>query len=101
MPSPLPPDLKLSWELTNALTAAERALGNLRGVGTILPNANLLIQPFIRREAVLSSRIEGTEATVGDLLVYEAAATAASDSSDVREVANYIAALEYGFQRLR
>jgi Fic family protein len=100
VPSPLPPEITLTWELMHAVTTAERALGNLRGVGTTLPNANLLIQPFIRREAVLSSRIEGTEASIGDLVVFEAAGNVTPESSDVREVANYIAALEYGFARL-
>lgn len=99
VPSPLPPEINITWELVNAVTAAERALGHLRGIGTTLPNANLLIQPFVRREAVLSSRIEGTQASVGDVVVFEASA-APSDDSDVREVANYIAALRYGFNRL-
>src|SRR4051794_32402625 len=81
VPSPLPPEIALTWELMYALTTAERALGNLRGIGTTLPNANLLIQPFIRREAVLSSRIEGTEASVGDLLLFETGSSA-PDTSD-------------------
>jgi len=74
-------------------------VGHLRGVGRILPNPHLLIQPFARREAVLSSRIEGTQASLGDLLLFELGAPA-TEQHDVREVANYVAALEYGLQRI-
>ncbi|HEV2719320.1 MAG TPA: Fic/DOC family N-terminal domain-containing protein [Thermoanaerobaculia bacterium] len=68
MPSPLPPEIDLSWRLLNEVARAERAVGHLRGLGRILPNPHLLIQPFARREAVLSSRIEGTQASRGALL---------------------------------
>src|SRR5437588_9444175 len=88
VPSPLPPDLQLSWEMIDAITRAERAVANLRGVGDALPNPHLLIAPFARREAVLSSRIEGTQASVGDLIAFEAACSPPSGSSDVNEVAN-------------
>ena len=63
VPSPLPPDLSLSWEMINGISRAERAVANLRGVGATLPNPYLLVAPFARREAVLSSRIEGTQAS--------------------------------------
>jgi len=99
VPSPLPPELDLSWDLLNRVARAERAVGHLRGVGRILPNPHLLIQPFARREAVLSSRIEGTQASLGDLLLFEIG-TPAPEQHDVREVANYVAALEYGLQRI-
>src|SRR5437764_13805048 len=85
--------------MLNAITRAARAVANLRGVGATLPNPHLLIQPFARREAVLSSRIEGTQASVGDLFLFEIG-NPAPERSDVREVANYVAALEYGFGRL-
>lgn len=98
VPSPLPPHLELSWRLLNSVARAQGAVGNLRGVGSTLPNPHLLIEPFARREAVLSSQIEGTQASVGDLLLFEIAP--AEERGDVREVANYVAALEYGFSRL-
>lgn len=100
VPSPLPPDLPLSWEMLNAISRAERAVANLRGVGATLPNPHLLIAPFARREAVLSSRIEGTQASVGDLIAFEAAGNPSSEGGDVGEVANYVAALDYGLARL-
>src|SRR4051812_31685160 len=73
VPSPLPPRLPLSWPLLDRVARAQGAIGHLRGVGRNLPNPLLLIQPFARREAVLSSRIEGTQASVGDLLLFEVA----------------------------
>ena len=100
VPSPLPPKLTLSWQMFSAVAAAERAVGHLKGVGQTLPNPHLLIQPFVRREAVLSSRIEGTEASVGDLVLFETAKNGAAEHSDVREVANYVAALQSGRRRL-
>jgi hypothetical protein len=60
LPNPLPPQLTLSWDLVNQLSEADRALSELAGTARTLPNPHLLIGPFIRREAVLSSRIEGT-----------------------------------------
>jgi Fic family protein len=99
VPSPLPPELSLSWALSDALARAQGSVGHLRGVGRVLPNPHLLIQPFARREAVLSSRIEGTQASLGELLLFEVG-TSAPERSDVQEVANYVAALEFGFGRL-
>ncbi|HEV7922361.1 MAG TPA: Fic family protein, partial [Thermoanaerobaculia bacterium] len=100
VPAPLPPEIELSWSLMNAVTVADRATGKLAGIGRTLPNPDLLIQSFIRREAVLSSRIEGTEASLSDVAVFEAEGNPASEQSDVREVANYTAALRYGLRRL-
>ena len=80
---------------------ADRAIGRLAGEGRRLPNPHLLIRPFIRREAVLSSRIEGTQATLGELLAAEAGAAVERSPADLREVGNYVAALEYGVERLR
>ena len=71
MPNPLPPDLLADWELTCDLFDADRALSELAGVGRTMPNPHLLIGPFVRREAVLSSRIEGTRANITDLYAYE------------------------------
>ena len=104
VPRPLPPDLKASWDLAMANSHADRALAELAGVARNLPNPHLLIGPFIRREAVLSSRIEGTQASLSDLFIFEAANSVnpATDASpgDVREVSNYVRAMEYGLQRL-
>jgi Fic family protein len=100
VPSPLPPTLQVSWDLMDRVTRAERAIANLRGIGTTLPNPYLLVSAFVRREAVLSSRIEGTQASVGELIAFEAAGHPASESGDVQEVANYVAALDYGLHRL-
>ena len=97
-PAPLPPPLELTWDLANRLSAADRALSELSGLGRTLPNPHLLIDPFIRREAVLSSRIEGTQASLSDLFFFEAASE--SRSKDVQEVANYVNALEHGLARL-
>jgi Fic family protein len=86
--------------LVRTLSEADRALGELAGLGHTMPNPHILIGPFLRQEAVLSSRIEGTVADLSDLYVYEAGPAAKSDDSDVREVHNYVAALEYGLERL-
>ena len=101
VPSPLPPVLQLSWDFVRSLELAERSLSRLAGAGSTLPNPYLLITPFTRREAVLSSRIEGTQASLSDLLSYEAAGLVDPDRADVREVANYVLALEYGLRRIK
>ncbi|HLB40948.1 MAG TPA: Fic/DOC family N-terminal domain-containing protein [Candidatus Babeliales bacterium] len=101
LPNPLPPTINWDLNLINALSDADRVLGQLAGEGQRLPNPYLLIRPFIAREAVLSSRIEGTQATLGEVLAAKAgAAVAASLAPDLQEVNNYIIALEYGIQRL-
>lgn len=101
MPDPLPPELTWSPELIRALSDADRMIGRLAGEGRRLPNPHLLIRPFVRREAVLSSRIEGTRATLGELLAAEAGAAVERSPADLREVANYVVALEYGVKRLK
>ncbi len=100
VPSPLPPPIEWSAGLAAALSAADRAVGRLAGEGRRLPNPHLLIRPFVRREAVLSSRIEGTQATLGELLAAEAGAAVERSPEDLREVGNYVVALEYGVERL-
>jgi Fic family protein len=101
IPNSLPPDLPLQWPLVKSLSEADRALANLAGTARNLRNPHLLTRPFIRREAVLSSRIEGTQASLSDLFFFEAAKTPEkSPTSDVLEVANYARALEYGLERL-
>jgi len=100
VPAPLPPKIDIPLELMRRLSDADRAIGTLGGIGRILPNPHLLTNPFLRREAVLSSRIEGTEASATDLALFEAAGSPSSDQSDVREVSNYVVALNYGLKRL-
>jgi len=100
VPAPLPPSLTWTPELVRALSDADRAVGRLAGEGLRLPNPHLLIRPFVRREAVLSSRIEGTQATLGELLAAEAGASVDRSPADLQEVANYVVALEYGVERL-
>jgi Fic family protein len=101
VPNPLPPAIDWSPALVGALSDADRAVGELAGLGRSLPNPDLLIKPFVRREAVLSSRIEGTRASVSDLYTYEAVQLALFElPDDVREVKNYVRALNYGLARL-
>lgn len=99
-PDPLPPELQWTPSLVRALSHADRVLGRLAGEGRRLPNPHLLIRPFVRREAVYSSRIEGTQATLGELLAAEAGAAVERSPDDLREVGNYVTALEYGVERL-
>lgn len=101
VPNPLPPALRWTSGLVTALSKADRALGQLSGLGRSLPNPHLLIRPFMRREAVLSSRIEGTQASLSDLYAFEGGQPPLFESPpDVREVHNYVRALEYGLDRL-
>lgn len=99
MPAPLPPKIEWSEQMVGGLSAADRALGRLAGIGQNLPNPYLLIGAFKRREAVLSSRIEGTQASLSDLVLFEARAESSPSVPDVVEVANYVAALDYGLAR--
>lgn len=101
VPEPLPPPIEWGAELAAALSAADRAIGRLAGEGRRLANPHLLIRPFVRREAVLSSRIEGTQATLGEILAAEAGAAVERSPADLREVGNYVVALEHGVERLR
>ena len=100
VPNPLPPDLNWSPRIVRSLSDADRLIGRLAGEGARLPNPHLLMRPFVRREAVLSSRIEGTQATLGELLAAEAGAAVDRSPDDLREVGNYVAALEHGLRRL-
>lgn len=101
VPNNLPPDLSITIDLVNQLSEADRALSELAGVARTLPNPHLLINPFVRREAVLSSRIEGTQASLSDLFFFEAGSWKEKEVPDVREVHNYVKALEYGLARLK
>ncbi len=86
--------------MAGRLSLADRALSELAGIARTLPNPHLLIAPFVRLEAVLSSRIEGTQASLSDLFAFEASGVADPRTPDVKEVANYVDALEYGLKRM-
>ena len=102
LPAPLPPEISYDGGLVLALSRADAALSELSGLGRQLPNPHLLIAPYVRREAVLSSRIEGTRASLSDLLLDEADLDRPRDGdADVQEVRNYVTALEYGLERLQ
>ena len=101
IPNPLPPHINYDNKLTPLLSEADRFLGELSGTGRLLPNPYLLIAPYIRREAVSSSRIEGTQASLNDLFFFEAEEKENPKAPDVREVQNYVRAMEYGIDRLK
>src|ERR1051326_4675890 len=101
VPAPLPPELSWTPGLIGALSDADRLVGRLAGEGGRLPNPHILIRLFIQREAVLSSKIEGTQATLGELLASEAGAIVERSPEDLREVSNYVVALEHGIGRLK
>lgn len=98
VPNSLPSTIEWDTALVSQVSRADLAVGTLSGLGETLPNPHLLIYPFIRREAVLSSRIEGTQSSLSDLLLFEA--TQIEKQRDVREVQNYVRAMEYGLKRL-
>ncbi|MDI6761011.1 MAG: Fic family protein [Candidatus Brocadiaceae bacterium] len=101
MPNPLPPRINYDGGLVSLLSEADRFLGELSGTGRLLPNPYLLVAPYIRREAVLSSRIEGTQASLSDLFLFEAARQEEPKTPDVLEVWNYVQAMECGIKRLK
>lgn len=102
LPAPLPPEIQWSPILLTALSDADRALATLTTLAGNFPFPRLLIQPFMRREAVLSSRIEGTRASLTDLYNYESSQLSFLESNlDVHEVHNYVVALDYGLERLQ
>ena len=92
LPNALPPQLNYNSELIEILSGAYQALGQLKGIGQLLPNPELLIKPYLRREAVLSSKIEGTQASISDLLRFEATGREEQNSASTRllEVRNYV-----------
>ena len=103
IPKNLPPDppIKIDREILTLLSQAERELGRLDGSTEILPNPDLFVFMYVRKEAVLSSQIEGTQASLIDVLEFEAHALKAGRPKDVQEVANYVAAMNYGLDRLK
>lgn len=101
LPAPLPPELRYDAQLVLRLSQADAALSELSGLGRHLPNPHLLIAPYVQREAVLSSRIEGTKTNLSELLREQVQPDPAlGQSQDVREVRNYVRALELGIRRL-
>jgi Fic family protein len=103
IPRPLPPDppVQIDAELLDLLSRADRALGRLDGSTEVLPNPDLFVAMFVRQEAVLSSQIEGTQASLADILEYEADAARRNLPGDVGEVVDYVDAMNYGLTRLR
>jgi Fic family protein len=101
VPAPLPPALEWTPRLIGILSDADRLIGRLAGEGGRLSNPPVLMRPFVRREAVLSSKIEGTQATLGELLAAEAGAAVDRSPEDLREVGNYVVALEHGIVLLK
>jgi len=103
IPATLPPSLSFDDDLVLTLSRADAALSELSGLGHVLPNPHLLIGPLMRREAVQSSRIEGTQASLSEVLLDEATPShaAASNADDLREVHDYVSALEHGIARLK
>ncbi|MGO9235431.1 MAG: Fic family protein [Methylocella sp.] len=101
VPPALPPNPPIDiLGLLPQLSAAERALGRLDGITVLLPRQELFLYMYVRKEAVLSSQIEGTQSTLSDLLRFETEAQAGQPIDDIREVSNYVDAMMYGLERL-
>src|SRR6185295_10610746 len=103
VPAALPPEPPVHWSaaLRRRFDDALVALGRLDALSAHLPNASLLLYSFVRKEAVLSSQIEGTQSSLADLLLYEIDEQPGVPVEDAREVSRYVAALEHGLKRLR
>lgn len=101
VPNFLPPNIHWNTQLVNALSRADFVLGKLAREGNKLPNPHLLMRPFITREAVLSSKIEGTQATIGEILAHNVGVMLRENANDLQEVQNYILALDFGINRLK
>jgi len=103
IPSPLPPVPPIDWspDLRKKFDQALLALGRLDSVSTLLPETSLFIYTYVRKEAVLSSQIEGTQSSLSDLLLFELDQQPGVPLDDVQEVSNYVAALDHGLARLR
>src|SRR5437879_2193123 len=103
IPSPLPPDppVDLGKPLRDILSEADYALGRLDGAVLTLPNPDLFVFMYVRKEAVLSSQIEGTQASLMDVLEFEEQALEPGRPQDVEEVVNYVAAMNYGLERVQ
>jgi Fic family protein len=97
---PIPP-IKYNGELRNLLSEADRALARLDGIATVLPNTELFIAMYVKKEALLSSQIEGTQASLEGVLRFEANLEPSEDINEIKEVVNYIQAMNYGLSRLQ
>jgi Fic family protein len=97
---PVPP-IKIDAELIRLLSDADWALGRLDGIATVLPNPDLFVSMYVRQEAVLSSQIEGTQSTLEDVLQFEIDSKGQDFPKDIQEVVNYVAAMNYGLDRLK
>lgn len=101
VPQPLPPIPPVRVDaLLSRLSAADQAVGRLDGMSVLLPDKGLFLYMYVRKEAVLSSQIEGTQSTLSDLLRFEAEAAVGRPIDDIREVSNYVAAMMHGLDRL-
>jgi Fic family protein len=102
IPKPLPPDppIQMDDQLWRLLSDADRALGRLDGATEVLPNPDFFVAMYVRHEAVLSSQIEGTQASLVDLLEYEAASAREGIPADVSEIVNHVNAMNHGLKRL-
>src|SRR5438132_9551599 len=102
VPPPLPPDPPLALQpLLALLEQANQALGRLDGLASVLPDPSLFIYLYVRKEAVLSSQIEGTQSSFSDLMLFESAEAPSVPLEDVQEDSNYVAAMNHGLRRLR
>ena len=103
IPHPLPPDppLALAEEDFDLIERANRALGRLDGVTSLLPDSSLFIYFYVRKEAVLSSQIEETQSSLSDLLLFESDRRPGVPLSDVQEVSSYVKAMNYALHRIR
>ncbi|MFZ4599965.1 MAG: Fic family protein [Terrimicrobiaceae bacterium] len=103
VPKPLPPAPPVEWstELYSQFAAAHAAMGRLDGISSILPETSVFLYSYVRKEAVLSSQIEGTQSSLSDLLLFENEQVPGVPLDDVQEVSNYVSALEHGLRRLR
>ena len=103
LPAPLPPSppLRLDEEHHDLMEKANRALGRLDGMTLLLPDPSLFLYFYVRKEALLSSQIEGTQSSFNDLLLYESEEVPGVPLDDVQEVSSYVAAMTYGLDRLR
>jgi Fic family protein len=103
VPVPLPPvpPLEVDEQARTALDAALLAVGRLDGVSSVLPDTRLLLYTYVRKEAVLSSQIEGTQSTLSDLMLFELKESPGVPLDDVVEVSNYVRAMEHGLKRVR
>ncbi|HCC58124.1 MAG TPA: cell filamentation protein Fic, partial [Solibacterales bacterium] len=102
VPPPLPPDPPVRLDgLQHILEQANQAVGRLDGLASVLPDLSLFLYTYVRKEAVLSSQIEGTQSSLSDLLIFENDEIPGAPLADVLEVSNYVAAMDHGLQRLR